>query len=212
MSKLDASNFKYLDFYQDNVFEFILTQIYTCYNKMLNDYPFIENNENLIRNGLHKNYLENNQIREELQLTPYLFDTEVELYNNDNDSVKGRTDIKVYNAIERTKNTDSYYIIECKRIDGTNELNKKYISNGINRFIENEKYPSFKKVNGMIGFVVNPIDIEQNTKFFSNLKFHQFINGFEYSYVSNHKTTNSKDITLYHLMLDFSSKINPTSN
>lgn len=212
MSKLDASNFLYLDFYQDNVFEFILSQIYNCYNKMLNDYTSIENNENLIRNGLHKNYLENNQIREELQLIPYLFDTEVELYNENDDSVKGRTDIKVYNAVERTKNTNSYYIIECKRIDGTNELNKKYISNGINRFIENEKYPSFKKVNGMIGFVVNPIDIEQNTKCFSNLKFHQFINNFEYSYVSNHKTTNSKDITLYHLMLDFSSKINPTSN
>lgn len=212
MSKLDASNFKYLDFYQDNVFEFILTQIYTCYNKMLNDYPIIENNENLIRNGLHKNYLENNQIREELQLTPYLFDTEVELYNNDNDSVKGRTDIKVYNAIERTKNTGSYYIIECKRIDGTNELNKKYILNGINRFIENEKYPSFKKVNGMIGFIVNPIDIEQNTKYFSDLRFHQFINDFEYSYISNHTTTNSNNLTLYHLMLDFSSKINPISN
>lgn len=212
MSKLDASNFKYLDFYQDKVFEFILTQIYNCYNKMLNDYPFIENNENLIRNGLHKNYLDNNQIREEFQLIPYLFDTEVELYNEEDDSVKGRTDIKVYNAIERTKNTNSYYIVECKRIDGTNELNKKYISNGINRFIENEKYPSFKKVNGMIGFVVNSIDIKQNTKYFSDLKFHQFINGFEYSYVSNHKTTNSKDITLYHLMLDYSSKINPTSN
>ena len=88
MSKLDASNFIYLDFYQDNVFEFILSQIYNCYNKMLNDYTSIENNENLIRNGLHKNYLENNQIREELQLTPYLFDTEVELYNEDNDSEK----------------------------------------------------------------------------------------------------------------------------
>lgn len=207
MSKLDASNFIYLEFYQDNIFEFILTQIYSCYNKMLNDYSSIENNENLIRNGLHKNYLENNQIREELQLTPYLFDTEVELYNEDNDSVKGRTDIKVYNAIERTKNTNSYYIIECKRIDGTNELNKKYVSNGINRFIENEKYPSFKKANGMIGFVVNPIDIDQNTKYFSDLKFHQFINDFKYSYVSNHKTTNSKDITLYHLMLDYSGKI-----
>lgn len=144
---------------------------------MLNDYPSIENNENLIRNGLHKNYLENNQIREELQLIPYLFDTEVELYNEDDDSVKGRTDIKVYNAIERTKNTNSYYIIECKRIDGTNKLNKKYISNGINRFIENEKYPSFKKVNGMLGFVVNSIDIEHKTKCFSDLKFHQFING-----------------------------------
>ena len=212
MSKLDASNFIYLEFYQDNIFEFILTQIYSCYNKMLNDYPSIENNENLIRNGLHKNYLEDNQIREELQLIPYLFDTEVELYHEDNDSVKGRTDIKVYNAIERTKNTNSYYIIECKRIDGTNELNKKYVSNGINRFIENEKYPSFKTANGMIGFVVNPIDIEKNTKCFSDLKFHQFINDFKYSYVSNHKTTNSKDITLYHLMLDYSSKINISSN
>ena len=212
MSKLNASNFIYLDFYQDNVFEFILTQTYNCYNKMLNDYPSIENNENLIRNGLHKNYLENNQIREELQLIPYLFDTEVELYNEDDDSVKGRTDIKVYNAIERTKNTNSYYIIECKRIDGTNKLNKKYISNGINRFIENEKYPSFKKVNGMLGFVVKSIDIEHNTKCFSDLKFHQFINGFKYSYISNHKTTNSKNISLYHLMLDFSSKINPSLN
>ncbi|HRZ86148.1 MAG TPA: hypothetical protein P5277_05215 [Candidatus Paceibacterota bacterium] len=212
MSKLDASNFIYLDFYQDNVFEFILSQIYNCYNKMLNDYSSIENNENLIRNGLHKNYLENNQIREELQLIPYLFDTEVELYNEDDDSVKGRTDIKVYNAIERTKNTNSYYIIECKRIDGTNELNKKYVLNGINRFVENEKYPSYKKANGMIGFVVNPIDIEKNTKCFSDLKFHQFINDFKYSYVSNHKTTNSKDITLYHLMLDYSSKINISSN
>ncbi|WP_459926600.1 hypothetical protein [Flavobacterium covae] len=211
MSKLDASNFKYLDFYQDNVFEFILTQIYNCYNKMLNDYSFIENKENIIRNGLHKNYLENNQIREELNLTPYLFDTEVELYNDD-DSVKGRTDIKVYNAIERTKNTDAYYIIECKRIDGSNGLNEKYISNGINRFIENEKYPSFKNVNGMIGFVVNSIDIEQNTRFFSDLKFHQFINNFNYSYISNHTTTNSNNITLYHLMLDYSSKINSTSN
>ncbi|MVO08554.1 hypothetical protein GOQ30_05185 [Flavobacterium sp. TP390] len=211
MSKLDASNFKYLDFYHDNVFEFILTQIYNCYNKMLNDYSLIENNENLIRNGLYKNYLENNEIREELQLTPYLFDTEVELYNDD-DLVKGRTDIKVYNAIERTKNTDAYYIIECKRIDGSNGLNDKYISNGINRFIENEKYPSFKKVNGMIGFVVNPIDIEQNTKNFSDLKFHQFINNFNYSYISNHTTTNSNNITLYHLMLDYSSKINTSSN
>lgn len=134
------------------------------------------------------------------------------MYNEDDDSVKGRTDIKVYNAIERTKNTNSYYIIECKRIDGTNKLNKKYISNGINRFIENEKYPSFKKVNGMLGFVVNSIDIEHKTKCFSDLKFHQFINGFKYSYISNHKTTNSKNISLYHLMLDFSSKINPSLN
>ncbi|WP_264565864.1 hypothetical protein [Flavobacterium sp. N3904] len=212
MGKLDASNFKFLDFYKDEVFEFILNQIYNCYNKMLCDYTTIDNNENLIRNGLYKNYLENNLIREELGLTPYLFDTEVELFNDDNDSVKGRTDIKVYNAIERTKNTNAYYIIECKRIDGSNELNKKYIENGINRFVENEKYPSFKKVNGMIGFVVNSIDIEKNTKCFSDLKFHQFINDYKYSYVSNHTTTKSNNLTLYHLMLDFSSKINPILN
>ncbi len=179
---------------------------------MLCDYTLIDNNENLIRNGLYKNYLENNLIREELNLTPYLFDTEVELFNEDNDSVKGRTDIKVYNAIERTKNTSAYYIIECKRIDGSNELNKKYIENGINRFVENEKYPSFKKVNGMIGFIVTPIDVDENTKYFSDLKFHQFINNFKHSYISNHTTTNSNNLTLYHLMLDYSSKINPIPN
>ncbi len=205
-SKLNRSNFKFQDFYQDKTFEFILTQIYACYNKMLNDYPSIENNENIIRNGLYKKYLENNQIREELKLTPYLFDTEIELFN-EHDTVIGRTDIKVYNAIERTKNTDSYYIIECKRIDGSNTLNKKYISNGINRYIENGKYPSFKNVNGMIGFVVNPIDIEKNTNYFTDLKPYQFIDNFKYSYISNHTTTNSKNLTLYHLMLDFSKKI-----
>ncbi|GIZ07825.1 hypothetical protein [Flavobacterium sp. UMI-01] len=205
-SKLKASNFKFQDFYQDKTFEFILTQIYTCYTKMLNDYPSIENNENIIRNGLYKKYLENNQIRDELKLTPYLFDTEIELFNDD-DTVIGRTDIKVYNAIERTKNTDCYYIIECKRIDGSNTLNKKYIENGINRYIKNEKYPSFKNVNGMIGFVVNPIDIEQNTNYFTDLKPYQFINNFKYTYISNHITTNSKNLTLYHLMLDFSMKI-----
>ena len=63
MGKLDASNFKFLDFYKDEIFEFILNQIYSCYNKMLCDYTLIDNNENLIRNGLYKNYLENNLIR-----------------------------------------------------------------------------------------------------------------------------------------------------
>lgn len=206
MGELDASRFRFLQFYKDGVFEFILTQIYNCYKRMLSDYPSIENDENLIRNGLYKNYLENDFIREEFKLLPYLFDTEVEIYKDD-DSVIGRTDIKVYNAVERTKNTKAYYIIECKRLDGSNRLNKKYISEGINRYIENEKYPSFKKVNGMIGFVVNSIDIEENTKNFPDLKCHQFITGFKYSYISNHTTTKSNNLTLYHLMLDFSSKI-----
>ena len=39
---------RYTSFYIDRNFEFILIQIYQCYQRMLKDYPFIENNENKI--------------------------------------------------------------------------------------------------------------------------------------------------------------------
>lgn len=37
---------KYISYYIDRNFEFILAQIYQCYQRMLRDYDFIENNEN----------------------------------------------------------------------------------------------------------------------------------------------------------------------
>ena len=47
---MKINNPKYISFYIDENFEFILTQIYSCYKMMLKNYSFIENNENKIKN------------------------------------------------------------------------------------------------------------------------------------------------------------------
>ena len=57
----------------------------------------------------------------------------------------------------------AYFIIECKRLDGNKTLNDKYKNEGINRFIT-KKYSSYYGANGMIGFVVKKIDIDENIK------------------------------------------------
>lgn len=85
-------------------------------------------------------------------------------------------------------------------------LNKAYINEGINRFVE-EKYPTNYKVNGMIGFIVKRFNMDDSISFFKDLTMYQFIPNFPYSYRSNHTVKSGKKITLYHLMLDFSSKI-----
>lgn len=212
---MKINNPKYITYYIDRNFEFILNQIYKCYQKMMVDYDFIENNENKIKNRLFKDYLNNQNIRNELGLNQYLFKTETGIIDNDYNE-KGYTDIEIIDLKGSFKSTESFYIIECKRIDGVNSnyqnsLNNKYVFEGINRFIE-EKYPTHYKVNGMLGFIVNCIDINDNIRHFTDLINYEFIQGFEFSYKSNHITITNKEIVLYHLMLDYSSKIKPSSN
>lgn len=212
---MKVNNPKYITYYINENFEFVLAQIHNCYKRMLIDYEFIENNENKIKNRLYKDYLDNQSIIDDLKLNGYRFKTETAVID-DNYNEKGYSDIEVIDLIGSLKNINSYYIIECKRIDGINShyiksLNNEYINEGINRFVQ-EKYPTHNKVNGMLGFVVNNIDIETNSNHFSDFTKYKFIDNFEFSYRSNHTTKTNKKITLYHLMLDFSSKINPTSN
>lgn len=207
---MKINNPKFITYYIDSNFEFILTQIYKCYKKMLVDYTYIENNENKIKNRLYKDYLNNQNIRNELGLNHYLFKTETGMID-ENYNENGYSDIEVIDLKGSFKSTEAFYIIECKRIDDINthyqnSLNNKYIHEGINRFID-EKYPTHYKVNGMLGFVVKNIDIKENCNHFSDFKSHLFIDSFEFSYISRHFTKNLKNITLYHLMFDFSSKI-----
>lgn len=208
---MKINNPKYVTYYIDSNFEFILIQMFKCYQKMLVDYDFVENNENKIKNRLYKDYLNNQNIRDELGLNQYLFKTETGMIDDDYNE-KGYSDIEVIDLKGSFKSTDAFYIIECKRLDDVNpqyqsSLNNKYILEGINRFIE-EKYPTHHRVNGMFGFVVKNIDIKENCKHFSDFKLYPFIDNFEFSYRSNHITKTEKTITLYHLMLDFSTKIN----
>lgn len=216
-NSLDASTFSQsFDFYIAE-FEYVLQKVTLCYEMMMDDGVKVHNNENLIRDKLLINYLKDNTIRDKIQLTQYLFDREVP-----EDNSIGRCDIKVQ-AQYTFKDTSAYFIIECKRLDNQNlqggtGLNAKYIKHGIMRFVD-EQYSSSKYLNGMIGFVVESMNISDNINNINNLLKNNFtcsntatkltvtdfIQDFPYQYYSEHKTKNSKkSIKLYHLMFDFS--------
>ena len=127
----------------------------------------IENKEEKIRTHLLENYLDNDNFRKnigyEVEVFPLRFEAEVpENYNPNTESYKGRVDIKVV-GINTFFNKKDYYIIECKRIDGTETLNKAFVKEGICRFIQ-EKYSSYNNENALLGFVTKDIDIISNTK------------------------------------------------
>lgn len=217
-SELSASGYKYSSIFYNEEFEDVFSKIIACYEMMINTNIEVESDENVIRDFLLKNYLKNNAIRNELKLTDFLFDREVP---EDNDL--GRTDIKIQtrNTFQDTK---AYYIIECKRLDCQNQygktgLNGIYISEGICRFTSS-KYSCYYKTNGMLGFVVQPMNIQDNIVCINNIlnnsdfpsntrqniKHRKLVDNFDYSYYSTH-TIGDDEIVIYHLMLDFSSNI-----
>jgi hypothetical protein len=217
---LNPSAFSESAHFRDSELQDILIKIICCYKMMLSDKVKVANNENLIRDELLIKYLKNDEIRNKIQLTKYLFDREVP-----EDNTKGRTDIKVQ-TINTFLDQSAYYIIECKRLDNQNlngrtGLNAEYIKNGIMRFID-VQYSTNKNLNGLIGFIVKSMDIAGNIKNINNLlETHftgtntqskltaaGFMQDFDYLYFSIHKRKNNKeDIKLYHLMLDFSKNI-----
>ena len=215
---LNASKFIYNKVFYNSEFEDIMSQIIRCYNLMRLNNCSLQNNENTIRNEIVNNYLCNNDIRRNMIGTNYLFLREIPT-NDDT----GRVDI--YVSTQNTfQDTGAYYTIECKRLDaknqnGTTGLNAEYIQNGISRFTS-QKYTTHNDVAGMIGFVVEKINIHQNInaintllcRHFSNidteqnLKYKEIIPEFEYSYSSKHKIGGNLKI-IYHLMFDFSKNI-----
>ena len=149
-----------------------------------------KNDENEIRDILYK-YISKRKIRNEIcNIYGFNFDKEV-------DEKTGRIDLKIKD-INDFEDFDSYYIIECKRLDGKSTLNKYYINHGINRFTSGY-YSSSYGINGMLAFVVEKIDIHSNMD-----KIGGFFNCLEINklYDSNH--SNKK---LFHLIMDFSSNI-----
>lgn len=216
-NNLNASNYEFSNNFYNAEFEDILSKIINCYHLMLDDNIQLINDENDIRNILLLKYLKDNKVRKKIGLINYLFDREVP-----EDIGVGRTDIKIQ-TINTFVDSSAYYIIECKRLDsinldGTTGLNAKYIENGIYRFATNT-YSTYYKTNGMIGFIVQEIDIHNNIISINNLLKNKFnantieeldireINSdFKYCYCSTHGQSHEK-IIIYHLMLDFSKNI-----
>ncbi|MFN5983990.1 MAG: hypothetical protein ACK476_11135 [Fluviicola sp.] len=219
LGSLDASNFSGSIPFYDNEFEKILSKITICYQLMKTDKVVLENDENKIRDILLLNYLKNDEIRRNVDLLKWHFEREVQ-----EDHSIGRTDIKVISSNTFEKQ-EAYYILECKRLDNTNTtgtsgLNAKYIENGIKRFIT-KYYSSYYRVNGMIGFIVEELKIDENmksindllTNSFSSISTKQvivkdsFIDNYEYHYSSIHIDKDNDDLKIYHLMLNFAENI-----
>lgn len=219
-NNLNATNFSgSIPFYDEN-FEDILSKITACYYKMVTEYSTIENDENSIRDILLLKYLKDDKIRKEVGLIDlYNFEREVQ-----EDESEGRTDIKITTK-DTFKIQKAYYTIECKRLDninttGNSGLNAKYVFNGMERFIS-KKYASHYRVNAMIGFIVDKLDIHKNTEKNINLLLQSnkaitttkkitkstFIKDFEYHYYSEHLDKDKKRLKIYHLMFDFSENI-----
>ncbi len=222
--ELNASIYQYSSTFYDAEFEDILRGIVQCYSFMIQDNIQLLNDENDIRNKLVHSYLNLNSVRRKAKLTNYLFDPEVP-------ERTGRSDIKIQTK-QTFQDTSAYYIIECKRLnnqnlEGSRGLNAEYVKNGICRFVS-EYYTSYFGTNGMIGFIVDDLDVIQNIDHINNLLLRNFTNdrgvevnarisqemrpilleeGFKYSYLSKHQVGVQKKIFLYHLMLDFSDKL-----
>lgn len=217
-TELNAAGYEYNSIFYHAEFEVILSKIIACYDLMVADKVPLTNDENAIRDVLLINYLKNNLIRKKIELTDYLFDREVP-----EDRSPGRTDIKIQ-TLDTFRDTNAYYIIECKRLDaknpaGTTGLNAKYIKNGIYRFAS-ATYSTHYETNGMIGFIVESLDINRNVSFINkllatgfsearttqNLQYRKLVTDFDFSYCSCHGVKGNS-VVLYHLMFDLSKNI-----
>jgi hypothetical protein len=215
-TQLNASGYDYNGIFYNAEFEDILSKIIACYNTMISENVSLSNNENKIRDYMLYNYLKKQSFKVEHSVTNYLFDPE--LPENG-----GRIDIRIM-PVNPFVNDDAYYIIECKRLDavnqnGTSGLNSEYIKEGVSRFVSS-KYSTHYKTNGMIGFVVDPIDINQNVSSINNLlatsflvanttqdlQFRKIVADFDFSYCSCHNVEGNS-VVLYHLMFDLSKNV-----
>ena len=121
----------------------------------------VHNHEEKIRNHLLENYLDKDEMHQAIGLANVdlrFLPEAPEHYESSSDTYSGRTDIKVV-SMNWFNNRSDYYTIECKRIDGTLSLSKKYVTDGVCRFLGSPPlYPSHNKKNMMLAFVVNEID------------------------------------------------------
>lgn len=104
--RLTSGNFKYNLNNVQKQFEFVLTAILKCYKMMLVDYESIEKNENIIRNRLWKDYLNDNQKRELLGINQFIFKAENSEVGKTYKET-GRHDIQIINPLEFCNNTDA---------------------------------------------------------------------------------------------------------
>lgn len=151
-------------------FEKITNYIIDICELVLRDYEKnqmkLPNDENRIRSIILEEYLKRQ--KGIYGMSDYRFDLEIPENYVGNGQYIGRVDIRILLKSDFEKD-DAYYIIECKRIDGTSDLNKKYVKEGVARFIT-RKYSSYYGRNIMLGFVVKKINIFANVQLIEEIQ------------------------------------------
>lgn len=172
----------------------------------------LPNDENRIRSIMLEEYLKKQ--KNAYGMSDYRFDLEIPENYVGNGQHIGRVDIRILLKNDFEKD-DAYYIVECKRIDGTSDLNKKYVKEGVARFIT-QKYSSYYGRNIMLAFVVKKIDISVNAQLIEkiqNADSDERMHG-EFELVENKSVTKaykcmyqiqSGEVELCHIFSDFSS-------
>jgi len=174
------------------------------------------NNEIVICNYLFSNYLNNDEMMQRIGLEDYIFIPETPENYVDSKPV-GRVDFQVFST-DRFRHRNRYFIIECKRLDGGSDLNRKYIDKGIRRFVDiPPKYTSHFKMNCMLGIAVKTFDFEENInninylleKEYPDIHVHTYLTNWHYLniFFSLHGNNESERIILLHAVTDCSSYV-----
>ena len=219
-SLCNASKFAGVSAFRDNEFESLLVCCVTIYNEFIANNCKCENKEKSIRDVFFERLNDDNYRTIHKILLNYHFERETQ-------ENTGVLDIKV-KTLNQYRSTKAFYSIECKRLGTDKALNTEYIKNGICRFANNDYYSSFFGCNAMFGFLINKVCVQtdiidninlkldkqyKNTQgkivcanAIQKLQYYNFADGYAYSYKSTHQSS-SKEITLYHLLFDFSNNI-----
>ena len=209
---IDAANFLYGPQFRRKQLEGILTDCARVYELVVSKGSSLKNNENEIRDKLAE-YLEDDDYKANCTSMVKNFQVDPEVPEGQH----GRVDFR-FLPVNPYEGQKVYYIIECKRLDGSNHLNKEYVEHGMKRFKSPDKYSTRLGFNGMMGFLVKPLDVALacgsiNTNLASDeqLNADAFITipGC-YAFESSLNTPLER-ITLLHLWMDFSSVMEHSS-
>ena len=208
---MDSAIFRHKAQFRRKQLEGILTDCIHVYKEVLSSGVCLNNNENGIRDEL-VNYLEKDDYKLAQTITVKNFHVDHEVQEGPN----GRVDIR-FLQVNPYEGQHTYFIIECKRLDGGNHLCKEYVEHGIKRFETTDKYSTYLGINAMMGFLVKELDVPTTcVKINSHLTASEqliclssvSVSGC-YEFESNH-TSNLEAFTLLHLWVDFTSCVRQT--
>ena len=161
---------KYNDILKEDTFlkmrEFLIGCCSLMRDESVSSNSRLPNHEDKIKNKLVFNYLKCLHVREKLGYDlKLIFESEVsECFDSATSVTKGRVDIKVMSE-DTFAFPEKYYTIECKRLDGYADLNRKYVKQGVARFVASDaKYCSSYGKNMMLGFMIRQVNIKENAE------------------------------------------------